>query len=40
MSWSEVGTVLCASLVLCFLAGLYPAWHAARLQPVEGLRHD
>jgi lipoprotein-releasing system permease protein len=40
MRWSEVGTVLGASLVLCFLAGLYPAWHAARLQPVEGLRHD
>lgn len=28
------------SLVLGVLAGLYPAWHASRLNPVEALRHE
>jgi lipoprotein-releasing system permease protein len=36
----EVGVVVIAALVLCFLAALYPAWHASRLRPVEGIRYD
>ena len=34
----EVLTVVLLSLGLTFLATLYPAWRAARLDPVEGLR--
>ncbi|MGM0385999.1 MAG: ABC transporter permease [Actinomycetota bacterium] len=34
-----VGSVAFA-LVLGVLAGLYPAWHASRLSPVEALRHE
>jgi len=31
---------LVLALLLGLLGGLYPAWSAARLAPVEGLRHD
>ena len=28
------------SIVICFLASLYPAWRASRMDPVEGLRYE
>jgi lipoprotein-releasing system permease protein len=36
----EVVTVVGMALALCFIATLYPAWRAARLDPVEALRYE
>jgi lipoprotein-releasing system permease protein len=33
--------VICGgSLLICLLAGLFPAWNAGRMKPVEALRHE
>jgi ABC-type antimicrobial peptide transport system permease subunit len=35
-----VGGSLAFALVLGVLSGLYPAFHAARMNPVAALRHE
>ncbi len=40
INWLEVVQVVSIALVLSLLATIYPAWRAARLDPVEGLRHE
>lgn len=40
IDWNEVITVILMAFVLSILATLYPAWRAARLDPVEALRYE
>ncbi len=40
IDWSEVATVIGIAFALSFLATLYPAWRAAKLDPVEALRYE
>lgn len=36
----DVLTITCCAIALSFLSTLYPAWSAARLNPVDALRHE
>ena len=40
IDWNEVGVVVGVSLLLSFLATLYPAYRAAKFDPVEALRYE
>mgnify|MGYP001252258042 CR=1 FL=1 len=39
LQWPDVALVVCAGLLLSFLATLYPAWRAAQTHPAEALRY-
>lgn len=38
--WGDVLPIALVSLVLAFLATLYPSWRASRVQPAQALRHE
>lgn len=38
--WSDVIKISVASLVMCFVATIYPAWRASKVHPAEALRYD
>jgi lipoprotein-releasing system permease protein len=37
---SDIFIITVASCILCFVATLYPAWRASRLNPVEAIRYE
>lgn len=40
VEYPSVAYVALGAMVICFLATLYPAWRAANLHPVDGLRYE
>jgi lipoprotein-releasing system permease protein len=36
----DVAVILLGSVLISFIATIYPAWQAARLTPVEAIRHE
>jgi lipoprotein-releasing system permease protein len=40
VEWPDVMGIAAAAIFIGFVATLYPSWRAARLAPVEAIRHD
>ncbi|TVQ98510.1 MAG: lipoprotein-releasing ABC transporter permease subunit [Desulfovibrionales bacterium] len=40
LQWTDLTIIALAAMVMCFLATLYPAHKASRLQPAEALRYE
>jgi len=38
--WGDIGPITVISLLLAFVATLYPSWRASRVQPAEALRYE
>lgn len=38
--WGDVIKITVASLLMCFVATIYPAWRASKVHPAEALRYD
>ncbi len=40
LHWQDVWTVAAVSLLLAFVATIYPSWRASRINPAEALRYE
>jgi lipoprotein-releasing system permease protein len=39
VQWQDLGLVCASSILICFLATLYPSWEASRMVPVDAIRN-
>ena len=40
LQWQQVVFLIITSLILCFLASLYPAYRAVRVNPADALKYE
>ena len=40
LEWTDVATIAVVGWVMCFLATIYPAWRAAKVDPANALRYE
>jgi lipoprotein-releasing system permease protein len=40
LQWPDVALIVGGSIAVAFLATIYPALQASRLEPVDAIRHD
>ncbi len=40
IQWKDSFLIVAFSIIICFVASLYPSWRASRLDPVDGLRYE
>lgn len=40
LEWRDVVTIAAVGMLLCFLATIYPAWRAAKVDPANALRYE
>lgn len=40
LQWTDVATIAIVGLMMCFLATIYPAWRAAKVDPANALRYE
>jgi lipoprotein-releasing system permease protein len=40
LHWGDVGSIALVSLLLAFVATVYPSWRASRVNPAEALRYE
>jgi len=40
LQWTDVSSIVAASVVVAFAATIYPAFRASRLEPVDAIRHE
>jgi lipoprotein-releasing system permease protein len=38
VQWGDLAIISGISVVICFLATVYPSWEASRLYPVDAIR--